>query len=101
VSEPTPQVNEEFFIRVNDLIEAANRIERRYDSEHAELVMLHAFARYSAHHYLLRVQGDSFEQRDAYAIHVANSLGKLVMGNLEQMSGLAPGSEAAAAPSGE
>ena len=45
----TPQLSdqpsEEFLVKVNDFIQMANRIERRYDTHHAQLAFLHAFAR--------------------------------------------------------
>jgi len=79
------QVSEEFIIRVNDFIQMANRVERRFDTAHAQMAFLHAFARYGAHHYFSTVKEDGAQEREAYAQHIADSVLKLVRHNLEQM----------------
>lgn len=89
-------VSEEFIIKVNDVIEAANRIERRFDTHHAQMVMLHAFARYSAHHYRSTAKVDDQANREAFAAYIARGVEELIVGHLEQMSG--PASAASAAP---
>ena len=81
----TGQVSEEFFIRVNDFIQMANRVEKRFDSAHAQMAFLHAFSRYGAHHYLSTVKEDSAQEREAYARHLADSVHKLVQHHLEQL----------------
>jgi hypothetical protein len=95
VSEPTPpqQLSEEFYIRVNDFLERANRIERRFDSHHAELVLLHAFSRYSAHHYLATEKQDSDARRMEFAAYIARGVDELVYNHIAHMAGAAPAAE--------
>ena len=82
-----PALSEEFFIKVNDIIEAANRIERRYDTHHAEMVLLHAFSRYSAHHYRSTAKRDDAEGREAFAQYVARGVAELIAGHIENLAG--------------
>lgn len=82
-----PQFSEEFLIKVNDIIESANRIERRLDSAHAQMVMLHAFSRYSAHHYRSVAKDDDSEGREAYASYIARGVEELIVNNIAQMVG--------------
>ena len=82
-----PQISEEFLIKVNDIIESANRIERRLDTAHAQMVMLHAFSRYSAHHYRSTARLDDLEGREAYAAYVARGVEELIVGHIAQMVG--------------
>jgi predicted HicB family RNase H-like nuclease len=89
------QLSEEFYIRVNDVLEGANRIERRFDSHHAELVLLHAFSRYSAHHYLSTEKQDSAERRQAFAAYIARGVEELVHGHIAHMAGEPKAPEAA------
>ena len=90
-----PQFSEEFLIRVNDIIEAANRIERRLDTSHAQMVLLHAFSRYSAHHYRSTAKHDDIEGREAFAAYIARGVEELIVGHIAQMSGPPqPGSDA-------
>jgi hypothetical protein len=89
------QFSEEFLIRVNDMIEYANRIERRLDTAHAQMVMLHAFSRYSAHHYRSTASKDDVEGRQAFAAYVARGVEELIFGNIAQLAG--PPQESAAA----
>ena len=91
------QVSDEFFLRVNDFIETANRIERRFDSGHAQVVLLHACARYGAHHYRSTVSADSAAERVEFANYLGNQIAQLVMNNIEQLAGPAPGAEPSAA----
>lgn len=81
------QLSEEFYIKVNDVLERANRIERRFDSHHAELVLLHAFSRYSAHHYLSTEKQDSDERRLQFAAYIARGVEELVYGHIKHMAG--------------
>ncbi len=83
-------VSQEFVIKVNDMIAAANRIERRYDSHHAEVVLLHAFARYSAHHYRATAKADSEEQRQAFADYLADATRTLLARHILDMVGPVP-----------
>ena len=86
-----PEVSPEFFIRVNDFIGMANRIERRFDSHHAHMAMLNAFARYSAHHYGKVVVGDVAQNRESFVAYCADAVRSLVISHLEELSGpLAP-----------
>lgn len=82
-----PAFSEEFFIRVNDMIESANRIERRLDTHHAQMVMLHAFSRYSAHHYRSTAKVDDIENREAFAAYIARGVEELIIGHLQHMVG--------------
>ncbi len=89
-----PKFSEEFLIRVNDMIESANRIERRLDTAHAQMVMLHAFSRYSAHHYRATAKADDTEGRKAFAAYIARGVEELIVGHIEQMVGPSQASEA-------
>ena len=90
-----PQFSEEFLIRVNDMIEAANRIERRLDTSHAQMVMLHAFSRYSAHHYRATAKADDSQGREAFAAYIARGVEELIVGHIAQMVGPPQASPAA------
>lgn len=94
-----PQVpSQEFFLRVNDFIQMANRIERRYDTHHAQLAMLHGFARYSAHHYrTTSADKDDPENREAFADYIGGAVKQSVLEHLEHMVGAAPSQAATAA----
>ena len=87
----SPVMSQEFFLRVNDFIQMANRIERRYDTHHAQLAMLHGFARYSAHHYrTTSAAKDDLENREAFADYIGGAVRQSVIGYLEDMVGPAP-----------
>lgn len=90
-----PQFSEEFLIRVNDMIESANRIERRLDTAHAQMVMLHAFSRYSAHHYRSTTRNDDIEGREAFAAYIARGVEELIGKHIAQMAGPPQASESA------
>lgn len=94
-----PVVSQEFFIRVNDFIQQANRIERRHDTAHAQFAMLHAVSRYSAHHFRSTTERDDAATRAAYAEYVANTVRQLVTGHLDDLLGqpAAPAADAAEA----
>jgi len=89
-SVPQPKVSEEFFIRVNDFIEMANRIERRFDTLHAVVVMMHAFARYSAHHYRSTDRNDTIENRQEFADYMGTQVRSFVMSHLNDIAGQLP-----------
>jgi hypothetical protein len=80
-------VSQEFFVRVNDFLEQANRIERRFDTHHAELAMLHGLSRYSAHHYRSTTSHDDAANRAAFAEYIGNTVRQLVAGHLDDMLG--------------
>ena len=84
---PNAEVSPEFFIRVNDFLAMANRIGTRHSSAHAQLAMLHAFARYSAYHYRNTAKSDSAEERQAFATYMGGLLGALVADHLESVAG--------------
>lgn len=88
-----PEISPEFYIRVNDFIEMANRIERRFDTHHAQLAMLHAFSRYSAHHYISSAKTDDAGNRAAFADYIAGAVKQLVEAHLGDMAGLAAATE--------
>jgi hypothetical protein len=92
---PAQEISPEFFLRVNDFIEMANRIERRFDSHHAQLAMLHAFARYSAHHYRSTVGADDPQSRVAFADYVSGLLRQVVLNHLDDLAGPAAAPAAA------
>ncbi len=98
---PTPEISQEFFIRVNDFIEMANRIERRYDTQHAQIAMLHAFARYSAHHYRTVIKVDSEQERQQYGDYIASLLREFVLHYSNDLLGPAPAAVAVADTSAE
>ncbi len=86
-----PVMSEEFFLRVNDFIQMANRIEGRYDTHHAQLAMLHGFSRYSAHHYRTTSSAkDDADNREAFADYIGGAVRQLVLTHLEDMVGPAP-----------
>ena len=109
MSDPTPDtsgagtgtVSEEFFLRVNDFIQMANRIERRYDTQHAQTAMLHAFARYSAHHFRSTSKRDDHDERAAFANYIGNAVAQLVMSHREQMVGPVATGDGAGEPAAE
>lgn len=87
----SPLVSEEFFLRVNDFIQMANRIERRHDTHHAQLAMLHGLARYSAHHYRTTSSDkDDADNREAFADYIGGAVKQLVLTHLDDMAGPAP-----------
>lgn len=94
-----PLISQEFFLRVNDFIEQANRIERRHDTHHAELAMLHGLSRYSAHHYRSTTSHDDAANRAAFAEYIGNTVRQLVAGHLDDMLGQ-PAAPAADADAG-
>jgi len=85
-----PDVSEELFIRVNDFLELANKIGRRYDTTHAQVALTHAFARYGAHHYRSTVKNDTAAEREAYIEHVADAVKTLLAGHLADVAGELP-----------
>jgi hypothetical protein len=87
VPDTQPEVSQEFYIRVNDFIEMANRIERRFDTAHAQVAMLNGFARYSGHHYRSTVKLDTRENREQFADYIGNAVKNLVLTHLENMTG--------------
>jgi hypothetical protein len=91
-----PPLSQEFFLRVNDFIQMANRIEHRYDTHHAQLAFLHAFARYSGHHYRTTATVDNAANREAFAEYFGGCVKELIVGHLEDMAG-APAADAGAA----
>jgi hypothetical protein len=82
-----PEISPEFFIRVNDFIEMANRIERRFDTHHAMSAMTHAFARYSAHHYRSTVKGGDQQSREDFAAYMAGAVQDLVLTQVDDLLG--------------
>jgi hypothetical protein len=99
VSVDKPEVvSEEFFLRVNDFLEMANRIERRFDTAHAQMAFLHAFARYGAHHYISTVKDDSAQERGAFADYLGGAVVHLLRHNIDEMRGPAVVAAAGAAP---
>lgn len=85
--EKPSEVSQEFFIRVNDFIEMANRIERRFDTSHAQIAMLHAFARYSGHHYRSTAKTDDAKNREQFAEYMSQAVKQLVLKHLDDMVG--------------
>ena len=91
------QPSEEFLLRVNDFIEMANRLERRFDTPHAQMAFLYAFSRFSAHHYFSTVKQDSDEEREPYAGYLGGAVVHLLNENFKQMRGAASDAGAPAA----
>jgi hypothetical protein len=98
---PTPEISPEFFIRVNDFIEMANRIERRFDTNHAQVAMMHAVCRYGAHHYRSTAKTDDAENREAFADYLSGAVRELVLNNLEEMMGPPASAEKPSEPAAE
>jgi hypothetical protein len=80
-------VSEELFIRVNDMIQQANRIGRRFDTTHAQTVLMHACARYGAFHYRSTVTVDTAEEREAFIQAMSEGIATLVRGHLQELAG--------------
>ena len=80
----------EFYDRINDMLKAARRIERLHDTHHAQLVMMHALARYSAHHFLTTAGKDDEHGRLEFAQYIATGVEEFVLTHLVQMRGPAP-----------
>ena len=89
-SEVSGPIPEEFVIKVNDFIEAANRIGRRFDTAHAQMVLLHAFSHYGAFHYLSTVKEDSADERAAYIDYLGKAVQQLLASHIELLKGAAP-----------
>ena len=79
------QVPPEFIERMNQFLRLANRLERRYDTQHATLVFLNAFARYSAHNYLSKVQEDTPEERQAYLDYIGRFYVDMTRRNMDDI----------------
>lgn len=91
-----PEVSPEFYVRVNDFIEMANRVERRFDTHHAQLAFVHALSRYSGHHYRSTAKVDDAANREEFAEYMGKVVQKLVLAHLEDIGGpLASGQDAA------
>ena len=89
----------EFFARLNDVLAVANRIARKHDTAHAQVVLAHALARFSAHHYKRTVKADSPEERQQFANYMASLLAHLIGVHMPEVMGDAPAApEAPAAP---
>ena len=86
-AEPRPQISEEFLHRVNDFLEMANRIERRLDTAHAQMVFVNAFARYSGHHYRTTAKADTAENRQQFADYMAGAVKELILVHLADIAG--------------
>jgi hypothetical protein len=102
--DPSAAVSQEFFLRVNDFLQMANRIERRYDTHHAQLAFMHAFSRYSAHHFNTTTSIDDAENRDAFADYIGENVKELIRGHIQDMVGAptgARGTAAAATPAAD
>lgn len=98
-AESRPQISEEFLHRVNDFIEMANRIERRLDTAHAQMVFVNAFARYSGHHFRTTAKVDTAEERQRFADYMAGAVKELILVHLADFAGqpgAAPNDAAAA-----
>lgn len=95
--EQQPPVSHEFYVRVNDFIEMANRIERRHDRRHAQVAMLHAFSRYSSHLYRTATVADDAATREAFTNSIAAELKEVMALHLADILGPAPVPEPGAA----
>lgn len=92
---PAKPLPREFVLRVNDFIEMANRVERRFDASHAHFSMLHAFARYSGHHYRSTTALDTLQSREEYADSLCSVLKDSILGHLADMAGATPAAPSA------
>lgn len=89
-AKPAQPLPREFVLRVNDFIEMANRVERRFDTSHAHFSMLHAFARYSGHHYRSTTEQDTLQSREEFADSLCSVLKESILGHLADMAGTTP-----------
>ena len=76
------EISQEFFIRVNDFIEMANRIERRFDVQHALIALLHAFARYNVHGFLQQGDGAYFS-REEFIVYMTDLYRRMLNEHLD------------------
>ena len=98
---PRPQLSPEFFRRVNDFLAMAHRIAKRYTMAHAQMVLLHAFARYSAHHYLSQAKDDSTELREEFGRYLSAVVGDLFLQNVKGIAAAAAAAESRPEPAAE
>lgn len=98
---PRPQISEEFLHRVNDFIEMANRIERRLDTAHAQMVFVNAFSRYSGHHYRTTAKSDTAENRQKFADYMAGAVKELILVHLADFAGEAASGQSEGGTSAE
>ena len=100
--DPTKPVPREFILRMNDFLDMANRIERRHDSAHAQMVLLHTFAWYGAHHYFKAVPADkdTASEREDYGKYLSQAIVGLVTSNLDKMRGPPRAADASAPDAG-
>jgi hypothetical protein len=100
-AKPAGRPAPEFFARLNDVLAVANRIGRKHDTAHAQIVMAHALARYSAHHYKSTVQVDSPEERKQFGNYMGSLLVQLIGVHMPEIMGDAPAPPEAPAAPGE
>jgi hypothetical protein len=93
---PSGRPAPEFFARLNDVLALANRIGRKHDTAHAQVVLAHALARYSAHHYKTTVTVDSPEERKQFGNYMGSLVAQLVGVHMPEIMGDAPEAPAAA-----
>ena len=96
-----PQAPVEFFARLNDVLAVANRIARKHDTSHAQIVLAHALARFSAHHYKRTVKADSPEERQQFANYMASLVAHLIGVHMPEIMGDAPAEPEMPAAPGE
>ena len=91
----------EFFARLNDVLAVANRIARKHDTSHAQIVLAHALARFSAHHYRRTVKADSPEERERFGNYMGSLLTQLIGVHMPEIMGDPPAEPEAPAAPGE
>jgi hypothetical protein len=100
---PSARPAPEFFARLNDVLAVANRIGRKHDTAHAQLVLSHALARYSAHHYKNTVKADSPDERKQFGNYMGSLVAHLIGVHMPEIMGDAdtPPEESATPAPGE
>ena len=93
----TVKVSPEFFAKVNEILAVANGIAKQHTTAHAQMALLHALARYGAHHYLAVTKDDSAALRNDFSRDFGALLGELVARNIHDMSASFRGARAAGA----
>ena len=94
---PAKKLPQEFVVKVNDILAAAARIEKRYDTGQAHMVLLHAFAWQAARHYLATIERDDATARQEFGIYLGELVAGMTRESLLHIRGPAPEPPAPAA----
>ena len=87
---PATRLPHEFVVKVNDFLAAAARIEKRFDTGHAHMVLLHAFVWQAARHSFAVTERDDAGARQDYASHLGELVAAMTRESLLHMRGPVP-----------